>query len=85
MKNSTENSREELCNINLLRAGILRRAVIDYKQALKKRDYYNMEQLEGFFLSAWGELLSGGHGEYIIDHCREIVNKKRNIQKSIDN
>lgn len=85
LKKNTDNLREPLYNVGLLRAAILRRAVADYISAIRKRDYYQIAKLERFFLGAWGELLSGDHGQYIIDHCRKLANKKQNIQKSIDN
>ena len=85
LKKNSENSREELYNMRLLRAAILRRAAQDYICAIRKRDYYAMSKLERFFLGPWGELLSNDHGQYIIDHCKKIVREKRNIQNCIDN
>lgn len=58
-----------------IRAAILRQAIRDYINALRERDYYNMAQLERFFLSDWGQLLSYDHGEYIIENCKKIANK----------
>ena len=58
-----------------IRAAILRQAIRDYITALRERDYYNMAQLERFFLSDWGQLLSYDHGEYIIENCKKIANK----------
>ena len=61
----------------LIRAAIIRRAVIDYKAALRYKDYAKIAKLEKFFLSGWGELLSYGHGEYIIEHTKEMVRNEK--------
>ena len=58
-----------------LRTEIVRAAVTDYKRALRKSrraGYVSDEQiqLEKWFLSKWGQLLSGYNGEYIIERCR---------------
>lgn len=59
-----------------LRQEILTVAVDDYKTAIRKskRLGYKCTQeqaLENFFLGEWGQLLSGDHGEYIIERCRK--------------
>ena len=59
-----------------LRTEIVRSAVIDYKKALRKSDRMGCicdEQIkmERWFLSKWGQLLSGDHGEYMIEKCRK--------------
>ena len=58
-----------------LRTAILRRAVVDYKRALKRKDFAKIATLEKFFLSGYGQLLSYGHGAYIVETCKQTVNK----------
>ena len=58
-------------------------AANDYKDALREKlkdpfdPYANGEiiALEKFFLSGWGQLLSGNQGEIIIEKCRQVVCK----------
>ena len=76
MKNETEKMRESMLNIEPLRVAILRQAVRDYITALRRRDAYNMAQLERFFLGEWGQLLSRYNGRYIIEHCKKIAQSK---------
>lgn len=59
-----------MCDIEPLRAAILKRAVMDYKTAIASRNFYAMASLERFFLSDYGQLLSYHHGKYIIDRCK---------------
>ncbi len=54
-----------------LRIAIVKRAVIDYKAALKRNNTYRIAMLEIFFLSDYGQLLSYNQGQYIIDQCRK--------------
>lgn len=54
---------------------IVKRAVMDYKLALRKRDFYAIAELEKFFLSDYGQLLSRDHGELIIEKCKKTVKK----------
>ena len=59
-----------------LRTEIVRSAADDYKKALKKSDWLGevceeQEKLERWFLSPWGQALSGDNGEYIIEKCRK--------------
>lgn len=56
-----------------LREAILLQAVRDYKAALKTYDTYNAGQMQRFFRSEWGQLLSEGTGERIITMCEESV------------
>ena len=61
-----------------LRVGILCQAIRDYEIALKcraKGEYarHSIEKLEEFFLSEYGQFLSGGHGEAIIAKCKGRV------------
>lgn len=58
-----------------LRVAIMKTAVHDYKIAMKKseREGRKCEKeiaLERFFLSAWGQFLSGDNGKLIIEKCR---------------
>jgi hypothetical protein len=59
-----------------LRTAVVKDAVNDYHKALKKSDRIGevcREQtaLEHWFLSPWGQILSGDNGELIIEKCRE--------------
>lgn len=59
-----------------LRTEIVRSAVNDYKAALRRSAREGQKcckeiALERFFLSAWGQALSGDNGRFIIDKCRE--------------
>ena len=59
-----------------LRAEIVRSAVFDYKKALRKSDRIGticeeQAKLERWFLSQWGQFLSGDNGEYIMEQCRK--------------
>ena len=79
MKRCTENMRgaydyEPLC------AAILRRAVQDYKIAIKHKDFHAIASLERFFLSDYGQMLSRNQGQYIIDISREMARTKRSKQ-----
>jgi DNA-binding NarL/FixJ family response regulator len=58
-----------------LRIAIMSAAVQDYKAAMKKsaREGRKCEKeiaLERFFLSGWGQALSGDNGKLIIEKCR---------------
>ena len=72
-----------------LRAEIIRVAVEDYKAALRKSSRIGKKcskeaELERFFLSGWGQTLSGDNGQYIIDMCRKdhrFVKSGRSHQK----
>lgn len=59
-----------------LRTQIVRSAVKDYENALRKSNRLGaackeQRELERWFLSNWGQLLSGDNGEYIIEKCRK--------------
>ena len=61
--------------VERLRIEIVKSAVDDYRKALKKSDRIGevcKEQLslENWFLSPWGQQLSGDNGELIIEKCR---------------
>lgn len=58
-----------------LRIAIVSAAVQDYKAAIRKskKDGRKCEKevaLERFFLSGWGQFLSGDNGQLIIEKCR---------------
>ena len=59
-----------------LRTEIIRSAVFDLRSAMKKSDRLGFvcdeqKNMERWFLSSWGQLLSGDTGEYIIEKCRQ--------------
>ncbi len=56
-----------------IRAAVIRKAMSDYLIALKTKNLHAQKSLERFFLSDWGELLSYGHGEYIIEWCKKRI------------
>lgn len=62
-----------------LRIAILIQAIDDYKIALIDRDNGEIRHLENFFLSDWGEMLSGCNGELIIEIVRKDI--KHNVRK----
>lgn len=55
----------------LLQGAILEQATHDYKIELKCG---GGQSLEKWFLSEWGQMLSRGHGEQIIERCKREVN-----------
>lgn len=57
-----------------VRVGILNQAIYDYKTALKKDDNGQIQHLEKWFLSEWGQMLSGGNGSYIIEKVKKEYN-----------
>lgn len=64
-----------------LRTEIVRSAVFDYKKALKKSDRLGVvcdeqRKLERWFMSKWGQLLTGDNGEYIMTKCQETYKCK---------
>ena len=59
-----------------LREAIVRSAVNDYSKALRKSDRLGFvcdeqKKLEAWFVSKWGQFLSGDTGEYILERCRK--------------
>lgn len=65
-----------------LQAAILTLAIFDFEKAIKKEKKSGKPSaeriaLQKWFLSDWGELLSGGHGDYIISRCYNNVKEKR--------
>ena len=62
-------------NYKLLIAAIIEQAVNDYRAALRSGRPERTQPLERFFLSEWGQLLTRGYGEDIIERVkREIKN-----------
>lgn len=55
----------------LLQAAILEQAIHDYKIELKCGGGHRLEK---WFLSEWGQMLSRGHGDEIIERVRREVN-----------
>jgi hypothetical protein len=59
-----------------LRTEIVRSAVFDYKKDLRKSEKLGVicgeqKKLERWFLSKWGQMLTGDNGRYIIEKCRQ--------------
>lgn len=55
------------------------RFLVKKRAKSKERDRFLNDQikdLERFFRSGWGQLLSGGHGEYIIEKDYEVVKEE---------
>ncbi len=48
-------------------AAILRQAAQDYRKAAGAGQHYKIKALERFFRSEWGQCLSQGNGEFIIE------------------
>lgn len=59
----------------LIRVAIIRQAIRDYRAVLRTKNFHAQKSLERFFLGEWGQLLSDGHGEYIIERCKKEVGK----------
>lgn len=59
--------------IDFLRYAIIESAIKDYRRALEKRNRGSIISLERFFLGEWGEKISGGNGQYIIENIRKQV------------
>ena len=59
-----------------LQIGIIQQAITDYKRALRQGYEGKARALERWFLSSWGEMLSGGNGIYIIEQVRKEVRRK---------
>lgn len=63
-------------------AAIVKQAMTDYKAALKcegKRAMKTRKECERFFLSEYGQMLSAGSGERIIEKCREEVKAEEGV------
>ena len=62
-------------NFDILSNAIVIRAAEDYRKALKKRKKDKARDLEEWFLSDWGQALSGGNGELIIEKIKKEMCK----------
>lgn len=60
---------------DLVRHAIIKQAIDDYKRALIYDNRGKIHCLEKWFLSDWGEFLSGDNGAYIIEKTRKEVFK----------
>lgn len=60
---------------------VLKQAKRDYIDALRKKDFYKINELETFFLSDYGQAMSRNQGEKIIDLCKRIARKNKEVQK----
>lgn len=77
---------------NELRIGIIREASLQHRKLLKERSRSRkrdrllddkIKDLERFFRSSWGEMLSGDNGDYIIEKDREIVAEEMAMERRI--
>lgn len=78
---------------NELRIGIIKEASSKHRRLLKRRKRYpavkdrllddQIKDIERFFRSSWGEMLSGDHGAYIIEKDREIVAEEMAMERGI--
>ena len=67
-----------------LRAAIVLQAVKDYRKARKEKNYSRKRSIKKFLLSDWGQALSYGKGQYIIDRLeKEPIKKKRNAARHV--
>ena len=55
-------------------------AKADYINALRTNNQKQIEELETFFLSDYGQAMSLYNGEKIIELCKELARKKRGIK-----
>lgn len=77
---------------NELRIGIIKEASSKHRRLLKRRERYpvkdrllddQIKDIERFFRSSWGEMLSGDNGDYIIEKDREIVAEEMAMERRI--
>lgn len=59
------------------RYAIIKQAIDDYKWALRRNAPCEISYLERFFLSEWGEFLSGNNGAYIIEKVKQEERKRK--------
>lgn len=60
--------------IRRLRAAIIRQAILDYRQGLKKwKQETRCEEVEQFMRSDWGQWLTDGNGEMFLAAVRKKV------------
>lgn len=78
--------------VNELRIGIIHQMAKQHQKMLRKRATLRkkdswlddeIKDVERFFLSPWGQLLSGNCGEYIIEKDREVVREEMERRKKI--
>ena len=60
---------------------ILKQAKIDYIRALVKNDFYQINELEKFFLSDYGQAMSFNNGERIIAMCKKEAERRKRRRK----
>ena len=70
-----------------LRTEIVRSAVVDLQRELRRSDRLGqvtdeVKKLEEWFLSKWGQMLSGDNGEYIIALCHKTYKLKSRHNQS---
>lgn len=66
-----------------LQSAIIVQAVQDYKKALKNDDRKTARQVERFFRSEWGQLLSMGNGEAIIERVRKEAKENEENNRNL--
>lgn len=67
---------DEKCLYQLFSAIVIQ-AVKDYKSAVRKRNFYTINECEEFFLSDYGQALSYNNGEKIIEHFKSQAHTRR--------
>ena len=77
----------EIDGYERLRTEIVKVAVFDLKKAMRKSNKLGyvceaQENLEKWFLSKWGQILSGDNGEYIIEKCSQTYNTGNGKKKA---
>lgn len=68
------------CAYNLIIA-ILTQAKSDYITALRKNNQEQIEELEEFFLSDYGQAMSLGNGVKMIKQCRKFAKSKKRFKR----
>ena len=59
----------------LVAQAIIKRAMADYKAALRQDNHGQIAELEKFFRGSYGQTLSWNHGEQIIEYCKQTVDE----------
>lgn len=57
--------------VNEVRVAIILRAMEDYREHMREREYEKGLALEKWFVSEWGQALSGNLGEEIVKRLRK--------------
>ncbi len=60
---------------------VLKQAKSDYIAALKKNNPHQINELEEFFLSDYGQAMSRNQGEKMIYLCKRIVKEQKSRRK----